>query len=475
MEVPMKISTILILLLSVLVFSMAYAEETKDPFRTMSLQALEKIKTIEKKPFVRTTHSGAQWFPDAGFGFFVCWGIWSVAGLQPSWAMLEGYPYGSDRQEYWGKGYYTLLKKFNPKHYDPDKWIEAAAKAGMTYVVFLTRHHDGYALWPSNYGTLNTKKYQGGADYIRPLVNACRKYGLKVGFYYSPHDWSFPGYPCDFDEGQKYGEPPLHTYTPEETQKNWEQFYAYVTGQLSELLTWYGKIDILWFDGMWWGDDKKNRANDKTLEWIRTIQPHIVINNRWYDAGDFETPECYTPDQAPDGWWEECNIWSGHWGYAPDALVNTNSWVMEKLVKNRSWGGNFLLSGVGPRPDGTLRPQIYDRMAKLAEWMAHSRESLIGAEPVDKFWEKFSNVPLTRRDGVWYLHVLQDHRGAAEVIGVPRPKEVKLLRTKTPLDYTYQGRTISITLPDTMRTKLNDPYNDVADDVIAVYWDKEPW
>ena len=106
--------------------------------------------------------------------------------------------------------------------------------------------------------------------------------------------------------------------------------------------------------------------------------------------------------------------------------------------------------------------------------MAHSRESLIGAEPVDKFWKKFSNVPLTRRDGVWYLHVLQDHRGAAEVIGVPRPKEVKLLRTKTTLDYTYQGRTISITLPDSLRTNVTDRFNDVADDVIAVYWDKEP-
>ena len=146
---------------------------------------------------------------------------------------------------------------------------------------------------------------------------------------------------------------------------------------------------------------------------------------------------------------------------------------MSKLVINRSWGGNFLIS-VGPRPDGQLQRRIYERLDELAEWMTHSKESIIGAEPVDKYWEKFSNVPLTRRDGVWYLHVLQDHKGAVEVIGVPRPKEVKLLRTQAPIDYEYKGRTISITLTDTMRTKLNDRFNDVINDVIAVYWKKEP-
>jgi alpha-L-fucosidase len=442
----MKKIYIVLMLCAVLPASLSFAATTsEDSLKALSLKALEKLKTVKAVPFQRTTHPDAQWFPDASFGFFVHWGIHSVAGLQPSWAMLEGYPYGSDKQEYWGKGYYTLLKKFNPKHYDPDKWMEAAAKAGMTYAVITSKHHDGYALWPSEYGDMSTKQYMNGRDLLRPYVDACHKYGLKVGFYYSPPDWA-----------NKWNQDKLMGG------------YDYNVGQLSELLTRYGKIDILWFDG---GIENP----EKVIAWVRLLQPHILINDRSGGGGDFATPECSTPDQAPDGWWEECNIWSGHWGYAPDALVNTNSWVMEKLVKNRSWGGNFLLSGVGPRPDGTLRPQIYDRMAKLAEWMAHSRESLIGAEPVDKFWEKFSNVPLTRRDGVWYLHVLQDHRGAAEVIGVPRPKEVKLLRTKTPLDHTYQGRTISITLPDTMRTKLNDPYNDVADDVIAVYWDKEPW
>ncbi len=453
----MKMYSIVIMLIAVLSSSHVHAEEEKDPFRIMSQKSLEKLRTVEKVSFERTTHPNAQWFPEAGFGLFMHWGIHSVAGIQPSWSMIKNYPYGTDKTEYHGKDYYTLLDKFNPRNYDPDRWIEAAAKAGMTYAVLTVKHHDGYALWPSEFGTMSTKQYLEGHDLIRPYVDACRKYGLKVGLYFSPRDWGYPGYPVSMEHEVPYIHPPGRDNV--KNQRDFNRFYEYTVGQLSEILTRWGKIDILWFDGMGWIGINDIRT-EKTLAWARLLQPHIVINNRWGAEGDFGTPEWLMPVNAPEGWWENCISWSGHWGYSPDTPFEPNSWVMEKLVTARAWGGNFLLN-IGPAPDGTMRPEYYERTVELARWMAHSKKSLIGADPVRE-WKKFSNVPITQKEKIWYLHVLPDHDGKLVIKDVPKPSKAQLLRTKVPLDYSYEGRKITLTLPDNSRTDLND--------VIELYW-----
>jgi len=195
------------------------------------------------------------------------------------------------------------------------------------------------------------------------------------------------------------------------------------------------------------------------------LQPHIVINDRWDGcAGDYRTPEVNMPESAPEGWWENCVIWSGHWGYSPDMVIESNAWVLEKLATIRSWGGNLLLN-IGPAPDGTMRPGYYERTAELAKWMAHSRDSLIGAEPM-RNWNDYSTVPVTCRRKTWYIHVLPKHRGAIELYAVPEPLEVKLMRDGKFLKYEYAGKRVSVTLPKELRTGL--------DDVIEVRWEDEP-
>ncbi len=436
------------------------ASAAEDQYRAKSLAALAKLETTPAVPFTRTAHPDAQWFPDASFGLFMHWGIHSAAGIQPSWAMMEGYPYGTDRREFWGKGYYSLLTKFNPDRYDPDLWIKAARDAGMTYAVLTVKHHDGYALWPSEYGDLGTKRYMNGRDLIGPYIEACRKYGLKAGLYFSPRDWGYPGYPVSL----VYGKPYVNPRTPEQNRADYEKFYAYTVGQLSEILTRWGKIDLLWFDGMGW-EGVNDLRTDRTLAWVRALQPGIVLNDRWDSrAGDYRTPEVEMPESAPDGWWENCVIWSGHWGYSPDMVIERNEWVFDKLVTIRSWGGNLLLN-LGPAPDGTMRPGYYERTAELAAWMAHSRASLIGAGPL-RNWKDYSTVPVTRKDATWYLHVLPKHRGAVELFAVPEPADVKLLRDGTKLKYTYEGRRISVAFPKELRKGL--------DDVVAVIWSEAP-
>lgn len=319
-------------------------------------------------------HPEAQWFPRAELGLFMHWGIHSVKALQPSWSMIRDYPFAhypedEDPNKYIGFNYYHLAEKFNPDSYDPDKWFNAASNAGFKYAVLTTKHHDGYALWPSKYGNMSTRTYLDGRDLIKEYVEACRKNGLKVGFYFSQRDWHFPNFPIldvGFDNSRRGEE---YEMTEEEAQKLFRDFYAYTIGQLKELLTNYGKIDVLWFDGLGsWPGLKEKRGDTKVLQtyqWIRSLQPGIIINDRWDKRlGDMSTPEGHVPEDKIDGWWESCISIKGHWGYSPQRPM----WSIEKFCNTyneiREKDGNFL-ANVGPAPNGTMPPEFYDLCDKL--------------------------------------------------------------------------------------------------------------
>ncbi len=311
-------------------------------------------------------HPGAQWFPKAGLGLFIHWGIHSVEDLQPSWAMIKDYPFGDlpedeDPNKYLWPNYYDLAEKFDPDAYEPDKWCEAASRAGFKYVVLTTKHHDGYALWPSRYGNMNTGVYMNGRDLVKEYAAACRKYNLKVGFYFSPRDWHFPDFPLA-DVGFDHNNRGKCRWSGDESiyHKNWLDFYAYTICQLRELLTQYGRIDVLWFDGLGW-DRIKDRKTLQTYNWIRSLQPGIVINDRWADRkGDFATHEIKfkEEDAEVDRWWEYCFSMKGHWGYSPDRPIIGADVFCEKYRRMNELGGN-VLANIGPAPDGTMPPDFY--------------------------------------------------------------------------------------------------------------------
>ncbi len=232
---------------------------------------------------------GAQWYPQAGLGLFMHWGIHSMIGVQPSWNMIKDYEWGGEyhsREEYYGQAF-----RFDPQEYHPEKYLQAAADAGFTYAVLTTRHHDGYALWPSKYG-IGTKQYMHGRDLLEPYVKACRDAGLKVGFYYSPRDWHYPGDrpETEWDVATWGKRGPVKDTVA--NRQAFEHFFAYVMAQLEELLTRYGKIDVLWLDGMgWYGIPVQNLQTDKVYAWIRSLQPDIVINDRWGNIVNPDNPE----------------------------------------------------------------------------------------------------------------------------------------------------------------------------------------
>ena len=230
---------------------------------------------------------------------------------------------------------------------------------------------------------------------------------------------------------------------------------AYVRGQVEELLTRYGHIDVIWFDG---------RSPAITPERIRELQPHIVINDRLLPAreklGDFITFETRAPESRPEGWWEYCDIWPvGPWGYVADAPYKSTGWVLSRLALTRGWGGNLLMN-VGPGPTGELPEAYYARQAELAAWMAHSAESLFGVAPGP--YPERASVPTTIRGHTWYLHVTPEAAGQARVTGVELPRSVRLLRTGGALPFGHSGDTLLVEIPESQCTEL--------DDVAVVEW-----
>ena len=420
--------------------------------------------------FEHTTHPGAQWFPDAGLGLFIHWGIASVRAMNISWPMMEGR--GKPGEQITPNQYWEQAKSFNPKKYDPDKWLRAAKAAGFTYAVLTTRHHEGFAMWPTKFGNFNTKTYMGGRDLVKPYVEAARRNGLKVGFYYSPPDWYFDRDYVNFSkrEGATVPldadlKPRTATPDPAKLAAHQAEYAAMVRGQIEELLTRYGKIDLLWFDGHPPGQEGDDII---PIARIRQLQPAIVINPRLHKHGDYKTYERkLTTDKVADSWAEFCNTWTNFWPHVADAPFRAPGFVLGQYVTARALRVNYLL-GVGPTSDGEFVAGIYDNMAVVAAWMKKNARAVRGTQPLPA--AESGSVPATAAGRTRFLFAVPKFRdkGMFEADRLPpgdetlslkgagRPRSVKLLADGSTLKYTVANDVITVELPAGKRTTLVD-------------------
>lgn len=488
-----------LLICSLLSAGIATAQTNKPNKDSRDVNAEHGMINIDEKKGVHTSNPDAQWYPEASFGLFIHWGLSSVKNLDISWPMipgralvnkaldsaellrvvrekdfnLNGKPPAITPNEYW-----AMAKSFNPQHYDPDKWIKAAKEAGFKYAVLTTRHHEGFAMWPSEYGDFSTKNYMGGKDLIKPFVDACRKYGLKVGLYYSPPNWYFDRDNMTFIYGRAYQKNPslpqvdgdLNPRTTklsgDALQKHQQAYGEMVRGQIKELMTRYGKIDLLWFDGK---APIPNGGTVITQEEIRQMQPGIVMNPRMHGTGDFITFERNPPTQDPGNIWAEfCNTWTTSWANSNTIPFRAGGFVLAQLAACKAWGVNYLL-GVGPTADGVFPDQVYTNMKLVQDWMTINKRSIEKATRLPA--GEIASVPATANGNYRYLFAVREFKGDgkydADMLPAKdttitlqvntKPKSVKLLgqEGKT-LQYSYSSNQLSVTVPASVRTTLVD-------------------
>jgi len=292
-----------------------------------------------------------MWFMHDRFGMFIHWGLYAIPA-RGEWVRSH------ERLSI--EDYQPFFQEFNPVNYDPRKWARVAKEAGMKYAVLTTKHHDGFCLFDSQLTDYKATNTPAGRDLVREYVEAFREEGLRVGFYYSLLDWHHEDYPAYGDRHHPMRDNQLYR----DKKHDFSRYVEYMHGQVKELLTNYGKIDIMWFDFSY--DDKIGEAWKATelVKMVRSLQPDIIIDNRLGGnirsvnpevyAGDFASPEQIIPpegilDEAGNPIpWEACITMNNHWGYcAADKDFKTPKQIIRALVECVSKGGNLLLN-VGP-------------------------------------------------------------------------------------------------------------------------------
>jgi len=304
-----------------------------------------------------------RWFHTARFGMFIHWGCYAVPG-RGEWVM--------DRERITPDQYTPFAKAFGAERYDPAAWAQLAKDAGCRYMVLTTRHHDGYCLWDSQVSDFTATKLGPHRDLVADYADACRAAGLKVGFYYSLKDWRHP----DYFAGHR-GDAARHRV-----------YLDYVHAQVDELLTNYGQVDILWYDGPSPYDAEGWEAA-KLNDRARELQPNILINDRSRLPEDLDTPEQHVKASPPDRAWETCMTTNGSWGWhAGDIDWKPLPTLLQTLIQTASGGGNLLLN-VGPRADGTIPDETAERFRAIGDWLRVNGESLRDSARHDFQWAAF--------------------------------------------------------------------------------------
>ena len=372
------------------------------------------INAQQKKIWDETKEEKTErlaWWTNDRFGMFIHWGSYSLAGRHEWVKKYEGID---------DVAYKKYFDNFNPDLYNPREWAKLAKAAGMKYAVITTKHHEGFTLFDSDFTEYNVTNTPYGKDALKEWVDAFREEGLKIGFYYSLIDWHHPEYTIDRVHPLKPKN--KEDYKALNKERDMSVYREYLMNQVTEILTNYGKVDMLWLDYSFPdGDDGKGREDWGSIELIkkvRKLQPEIIVNDRldlkeYWGGWDFTTPEqfkvkewpTYEEEKIP---WETCQTFSGSWGYYRDELKwKDNKQLLVLLIESVSKGGNLLLN-VGPTGRGTIDYRAENALSEIGDWMRFNNRAIYGCTQAPEAFEVPDNSLLTYNPETnrLYIHLL---------------------------------------------------------------------
>ncbi len=352
------------------------------------------------------------------FGLFIHWGLYSLTGLHEQ-AIAR---YGMAHEEY-----EALMHSFHPKKFDPDAWVLLAKKAGMKYICFTAKHHDGFCLWDTKQTDYNVMNTPYGKDVLKMLADACHRHGMRLSLYYSNPDWHHPfGYnPASSHQWKaKYPD-----------QVDTEQYRAYIKAQIKELLTGYGEIYTFFWD-------IPPKIEDPSMnELIRSLQPQIFINDRGWGMGDFATPEReyqVTPTSRFERMTEACNsVGQQSWGYREREDFFSTAYLCRAIDRYMALGASYLLN-VGPNADGVIEGKYLEKLLKVSDWYQKMEGCLEETEPdLFDYTPSDKNVIVTKKNGKTYFHCFKGLTcEALSLQNYPSlPKRVRLMNTHEALPF----------------------------------------
>jgi len=398
-----------------------------------------------------------EWYRQAKFGMFIHWGPYSQASVEASWPIMAPKPGGITESEY-----RALAGTFNPTRFDPHAWVDLARQVGQKYMVFTTKHHDGFCMFDSAYTDYKITRAPYGKDIVAQLAQACHEDDMPLGFYYSPPDMHHPGF-------RDTSKPASENWHGQPERPEWQSYLSYMQLQLRELLTHYGPVALIWFDGL---NDQEKYDGAHVLRMIGEIQPATLVNDRLGVDGDYETPEQFIPTAIPTKGvrltgvdpavsrllktavpraedfrlWETCMTINNTWAYNKnDHDFKSQRVLIRGLVEVASRGGNFLLN-VGPQPDGQIQPEFQGRLKAIGAWLTLNGDSIYGTTygPV----QNVQGLRTTAGPKTIYIHLFDWTPPHCTVSGIDaRVSSARLLANGAPLKFRQTEARLEIEIP----------------------------
>ncbi|MGQ9590826.1 MAG: alpha-L-fucosidase [Planctomycetota bacterium] len=366
-----------------------------------------------------------EWWRAARFGMFVHWGPVSLKGTEIGWSRGAEVPV---------EEYDNLYKRFNPVLFDAGEWVGLAKDAGMKYLVFTTKHHDGFCMWDTKQTEYNILRSPFARDVVGELAAACRKHGIAFGTYHSVCDWHHPDFPLGSPGGRVRKPSP-----------NLDRYTEYLRAQVAELVQNYGPLLILWFDVPQEFDAKRGQA---LVDYTRSLQPDIIVNDRAGVPGDYSTPEQRIGNFNMDRPWETCMTICEQWAWKPGDRLKSFAECIGALARCAGGDGNLLLN-VGPMPDGRIEPRQAERLREMGAWLAKYGESIYGTRGGP--YHPTSAVASTRRGNAIFLHVLRWPEGELRLPPLPKKVVACSLLSGGEVEFRETGDALAIRVSPTDR------------------------